>query len=202
MSASGVIGLFQLLPTTYNGKETRMDAPKAEDRRPAQFLLSRERQMNEAIRDALENQLRAHIICLDSQKDGTFTPIISIDGHSFKCLVYYNGSGAVAFEMYERLSLDEQALLEFRGKIKRADMTLKPKPGEERSMRFCMTKRPEHLAVIGVVPFKMEDGREKIAEALRAKLSFIITMVSMLYFGMFDGPEGNGITKPTLTPAA
>ncbi|TSA45208.1 hypothetical protein D4R51_02305 [bacterium] len=184
-------GLLKKLEEQIKRKESA-----AKDRKPAE-----EKLVQEAIREVLKNQGRAHIMCADPQKDGIFTPIISIDGHPFKSVVFYK-ERTICLEMYERLLLDEQALKEFKRKIKRADMTFEPAEGEKRSVRLGISKKPEHLAVFALISINVEDGKEKIAEAFRAKLSGIVTTVTMLYFGMFDGPEGDGITEPTLTPAA
>ena len=170
-----------------------------EDKKSVDEVSAEGKSVREAIREALKNQGRAHIICLDPQKDGTFTPFIAIDEHTFKSFVFYC-KGEICLEMYEPLLLDAQGLEEFRGKVKRADRTLEPTNGEKRSVRFCITKEPEHLMVAAIVPINVGDGREKIVEALRAKLSCIITMVTMLYFGIFDGPEKEhvGPTRPVL----
>lgn len=174
------------------------DKRKPKGKSPAGEKISTEEKLaREAIREVLESQDRADIICMDIQQNGMFTPFITIDGHTFKSLAYY-GTGVIGLEMYERLSLKPEELEEFREKVEKADKTFEPKAGEEKSMRMGISKKPEHLSVFALVHVKEENGKEKMVEDLRSKLSGVITTVSMLYFGMFDGPDD--ATETDLTP--
>jgi hypothetical protein len=167
-----------------------MKAQEPEKKDPIEKTLA-----EEAIREVLESEDRAHIICTDPQKDGTFTPIITIDDHAFKSEVYY-ASGDICLEMYERLLLNSEKLVEFRGKVRKVDKIMEPAGVQKRTMRMVITTPPEHLAVVSLISVKGEDGKEKMVEVFRQKLSFLITWISMFYFGALDTTDEAATAAP------
>jgi hypothetical protein len=157
-----------------------------------------EKLVQEAIHGVLEKEGRAHINCTDPQKDGTFAPLIGIDGHFFKASIFYDKQN-ISLEMCEELMLSERELEDFRNKIKRADSSQAMFETGEKWMRFYMTTRPENFMIIGIIPINIESGKEKIAEIFRKKFRSMITTIMMLNLGMFNDEPRKVMVR--LTPS-
>ena len=160
-----------------------------EDKKPAEEISPERKLVREAIREVLRNNKGIdHIARTNPQEDGTFTPFITVIGHSFKSVIHYNNE-TITLEMYKPLVLDAKRFEEFREEIERIDRSISPVGGEGKSVRFCVTDKPKRLTITALIPINVKDGKEKIAEVFWARLSFIFTIISGLYFGTFDGSD-------------